>query len=84
MDSTDTTCCVTVGDHWSANQHHWKSEANEDHQLNPGGPSNRRKSSGPNQLEQIALAIKESDARSIRVQLKSAAKLSTVSMQTVA
>ena len=29
-------------DSWTAKQHHWKSEANEDHQLSPGGPSNRR------------------------------------------
>ena len=36
-------------------QHHWKSEAKEDHQLSTGGPSNRRKSSGPNQLKWIAL-----------------------------
>ena len=35
---------VTVGDSWTAKQQHWKSEANEDHQLSPGGPSNRRKS----------------------------------------
>ena len=46
---------MTVGDHWSAEQHHWKSEAKEDQQLTPGGPSNRRKSSGPNQLKWIAL-----------------------------
>ena len=26
----------------------WKYEAKEDHQLSPGGPRNRRKSSGPN------------------------------------
>ena len=26
-DSTATTYCVTVGDHWTAKQHHWKSEA---------------------------------------------------------
>ena len=25
---------------WSAKQHHWKSEAKEDHQLSPGGPNN--------------------------------------------
>ena len=39
----DTACCVTDRDPWSAKQHHWKSEAKEDHQLSPGGPSNRRK-----------------------------------------
>ena len=42
-DSTDTMCCVTDGDPWSAKQHHWKSQAKEDHQLSPGGPSKRRK-----------------------------------------
>ena len=42
------------GDPWSAKQLSWKSEA-KDHQLSPGGPSNRRKSSGPNQLKLIAL-----------------------------
>ena len=31
------------GDPWSVKQHHWKSEANEDHQLSPNGPSNRRR-----------------------------------------
>ena len=35
-DSTDTTCCVTDGDPWSAKQHSWKSEVKEDHQLRPG------------------------------------------------
>ena len=45
--STDITCCMTVGDPWSAKQHHGKSEAKEGHQLSPGGPSNRRKISGP-------------------------------------
>ena len=54
-DSTNTTCCVTVGDPLSSKQHSWKSEANEDHQLNPGGPSNRRKSAGPHQLKWMAL-----------------------------
>ena len=34
---------MTDGDPWSAKQHNWKSEAKEDHQLSPGGPSNRRK-----------------------------------------
>ena len=34
--STDTTCCVRDGDPW-------KSEAKEDHQLSPSGPSTRRK-----------------------------------------
>ena len=43
-------CCVTVGDPRTAKQHYWKSEANEDHQLSPGGPSNRLKSSDNNQL----------------------------------
>ena len=34
---------MTDGDHWSVKQHYWKSEAKEDHQLSPGGPSNRQK-----------------------------------------
>ena len=42
-DSTDTMCCITDGDPWSVKQHHCKSEAKEDNQLSPGGPSNRRK-----------------------------------------
>ena len=54
-DSTDASCCVKDGDPWSAKQHHCKSDAKEDHQLSPGGPSNRWKSSGPNQLKWIAL-----------------------------
>ena len=29
-------CCVTVGDLWTAKQHHWKSEAKEDHKLSLG------------------------------------------------
>ena len=53
-DSTDTTCCVTYGDPWFAKQHSRNSEA-KDHQLSPDGPSNRQKSSGPNQLKLIAL-----------------------------
>ena len=36
-------CCMTDGDPWSVKQHHWKSEAKEDNQLSPCGPSNRRK-----------------------------------------
>ena len=32
-------------------QHHWNTGAEENQQLNPGGPSNRQKSSGPNQLK---------------------------------
>ena len=28
---------------WTAKQYHWKSEAKEDHRLNPAGLSNRRK-----------------------------------------
>ena len=32
----DTTCCMTDGDPWSVKQHHWNSEAKEDHQLSPG------------------------------------------------
>ena len=34
----------------SAEQHHWDTGAKENQQLNPGGPSNRQKSSGPNKL----------------------------------
>ena len=33
-DSTDTICCETAGDHWTAKQHKWISEA-KDHQLSP-------------------------------------------------
>ena len=29
-------------------KHHWNTGAKENQQLNPGGPSNRQKSSGPN------------------------------------
>ena len=32
-------------------QHHWNTGAKEHKQLNPGGQSNRQKSSGPNQLK---------------------------------
>ena len=32
----DTTCCETIGDPWTAKQHHWKDEAKEDHRLSPG------------------------------------------------
>ena len=41
--STDITCFITDGDPWSVKLHHWKSEAKEDLQLCPGGPSNRHK-----------------------------------------
>ena len=40
----------TPGDPWGVEQHHWNTGAEENQQLNPGGPSNRQKSSGPNQL----------------------------------
>ena len=43
----------TPGDPWGVEQHHWNTGANQ--QLNPGVPSNRQKSSGPNQLKLIAL-----------------------------
>ena len=33
------------------NNTHWNTGANENQQLNPGGPSNRQKSSDPNQLK---------------------------------
>ena len=45
----------TPGDPWGVEQHHWNTGAEENQQLNPGGPSNRQKSSGPNQLKYIAL-----------------------------
>ena len=41
----------TPGDPWDVEQHHWNTGAEENQQLNPGGPSNRQKSSGPNQLK---------------------------------
>ena len=68
-------CCVTIGDPSTAEQHHCKFEANEGQQLSPNRPSNRRKSSGPDQLERIGLGR---DARSTDVQLKSVVKLPTV------
>ena len=41
----------TPGDPWGVEQHHWNTGAKENQQLNPGGPSNRQKSSGPNQIK---------------------------------
>ena len=41
----------TPGDPWGVEQHHWNTGAKEKQQLNPGGPNNRQKSSGPNQLK---------------------------------
>ena len=41
----------TPGDPWGVEQHHWNTGAKENQQLNPDGPSNRQKSSGPNQLK---------------------------------
>ena len=38
----------TPGDPWGVEHHHWHTGAEENQQLNPGGPSNRQKSSGPN------------------------------------
>ena len=35
------------GDPWRVEHHHWNTGANENQQLNPGGPSNRQESSGP-------------------------------------
>ena len=32
----------TPGDPWSVEQHHWNTGAEENQQLNPGGPSNRQ------------------------------------------
>ena len=37
----------TPGDPWGVEQHHWNTGAEENQQLNPGGPSNRQKSSDP-------------------------------------
>ena len=45
--STETTCCDR-----GVKQHHRELEANGDHQLSPDGQSNRRKHSGPNQLNE--------------------------------
>ena len=44
----------TPGDPWGVEQYHWNIGAKENQQLNLGGPSNRQKSSGPNQLKQVA------------------------------
>ena len=41
----------TPGDPCGVEQHHWNTGAEKNQQLNPGGPSNRQKSSGPNQLK---------------------------------
>ena len=41
----------TPGDPRGAEQHHWNTGAKENQLLNPGGPSNRQKSSGPKQLK---------------------------------
>ena len=38
----------TPGDPRGVEQHHWNTGAKENQQLNPDGPSNRQKSSGPN------------------------------------
>ena len=45
----------TPGDPWGVEQHHWNTGAEENQQLNPVGPSNRQKSSGPNQLKHADL-----------------------------
>ena len=58
--------CVTVGDPWAVKQHHWKSEATENHHMR----TKQQKSYGPNQLKYRALCRD--------LQLKSVAKLSTV------
>ena len=39
------------GDPWGVEQHSWNTGAKENQQVNPGGPSKRQKSSGPNQLK---------------------------------
>ena len=41
----------TPGDPWGVEQHHWNTGTNENQQLNPSGPSNRLKNTGPNQLK---------------------------------
>ena len=64
----------TLGDPRGIEQHHWNTEAKENQQLNPGGPSNRQKSSGPNHVG----AIIESDARPTGKQLKREVNLLTV------
>ena len=69
----------TPGDPWGVEQHHWNTGAEENQQLNPGGPSNRQKSSGlkPTKINSF-MAIIESDAQPTGVQLKREAKLLTV------
>ena len=42
----------TPGDSWGVEQHQWNTGAEENQQLNPGGPSNRQKSSGQNQFKE--------------------------------
>ena len=37
----------TPGDPWGVEQHHWNTWAEENQQLNPGGPSNRQKKLRP-------------------------------------
>ena len=37
----------TPGDPWGVEQHHWNTGAEENQQLNPGGPSNRQKKLRP-------------------------------------
>ena len=41
----------TPHDPWGVEQHHWNTGAKEKQLLNPGGTSNRQKSSGPNQVK---------------------------------
>ena len=41
----------TPGDPLGVEQDHWNTGAKENQPLNPGGPSNRQTSSGPNQLK---------------------------------
>ena len=74
---TDTTCYKKAIQ--KLKQHHWKSEAKEEHHLSPGVSSDKRKlRSQPTKMKLYVGAIIESDARFIGVQLKSAAKLSTM------
>ena len=47
------------GDPWGVEQHHWNTGADENQQLNPGWPSNRQKSSGPNHVNLDKLVLEK-------------------------
>ena len=51
----------TPGDPWGVEQHHWNTGEEGNQQLNPGEPSNRQKSSGPNQQKPLVLVKRWSD-----------------------